>query len=105
MRRTAGTIMNFLNSDKNLEGIIRINLNFCKLFCQFYLQMQFFFFTVCKRRCGKVMFSEACFKNSGHRGGRAWQGERMHGGRGACMGGMCGVGEGEGRMWQEIRPQ
>ena len=26
------------------------------------------FFTVCKRSCGKVMFSQACVKNSVHRG-------------------------------------
>ena len=64
-----------------------------------------------QRSYGKVMFSQACVKNSVHRGG-AWQGHRvwcggMHGRVcawwGACMaGGMHGGGHvcGEGHAWQ-----
>ena len=83
-------------------------------------------FTVRKRSCGKVMFSEACVKNSVHRGsmhgrramrgghawrvGHAWQGAYMVGGMhgrghawqgecawwGACMAGGM---HGGGRAW------
>ena len=69
-------------------------------------------FTVRKRSCGKVMFSEACVKNSAHGGGGmhgrgacmvggAWQGGvhgRGHAWQGACMaGGVCMAG---GHAWQ-----
>ena len=57
-----------------------------------------YFITVRKRSCGKVMFSEACVKNSVHGGvcmvGHAWGGMR----------GMGGVHAWWGRAWQEIRP-
>ena len=50
--------------------------------------------TVRNSRCGKVMFSQACFKNSvnGRGGGVAWQGPCVV--RGACggAGGMRGTG-------------
>ena len=56
-----------------------------------------------QRSWGKVIFSEACVKNSVHGGGRAWQGGAWWGGGsvcgrghvwwGACMaGGVCGRG-------------
>ena len=52
------------------------------------------FVTVRKRSCGKVMFSEACVKNSVHRRegvhGRACVAGGMHGG-GSCMAGWGGV--------------
>ena len=38
-----------------------------------------------QRSWGKVIFSEACVKNSVHGGGRAWQGACMVGG--ACVAG------------------
>ena len=52
--------------------------------------------------CGKVMFSEACVKNSVHgggaymAGGHVWRGACMVGGmhgRGACVVGACMAGE------------
>ena len=42
-------------------------------------------FTVCNSSCRKVMFSQACVKNSVHEGGG------VHG-RGVCGGGMCSKG-------------
>ena len=67
---------------------------------------------------GKVMFSQACVKNSGGEGGRAWQGICMVGGVcvvgcswqgacvvGACMAGACVVGGGmcgRGCVWQGV---
>ena len=50
------------------------------------------FITVRNSSCGKVMFSQACVKNSVHvGGGHAWQGVLC--GRGECMaGGMHGGG-------------
>ena len=42
MRRTAGTIMNFLNSDKNLVGIIR-SLIFVNSFVNFIYKCSFSF--------------------------------------------------------------
>ena len=55
-----------------------------------------------QRSWGKVIFSEACVKNSVYReGGHAWQGV-VHG-RGACMaGGACMVGAcmAGGHVWQ-----
>ena len=57
-----------------------------------------------RRSWGKVIFSEACVKNSVH-GGHAWQGG-MHGGgvhgRGACVVvGTCMAGGGH--AWQILR--
>ena len=63
---------------------------------------------------GKVIFSEACVKNSVHRGGREWLWEGVHGCRGgawlqgvymvvgACVvagGGACVVGGGVYGCW------
>ena len=47
-------------------------------------------FTVCNSSCRKVMFSQACVKNSVHEGGGG-----VHG-RGVCGGGMCSKG---GHAW------
>ena len=61
-------------------------------------------FTVRKRSCRKVMFSQACVKNSVH--SEACMAGSMHGReyawQGACMaGGMCGGGvHGRGHAWQ-----
>ena len=71
-------------------------------------------FSVRKRSCGKVMFSQACVKNSVHSG--ACMAGSMHGRehawQGACMaGGMCGGGcawlracMAGGHAWQERWP-
>ena len=67
--------------------------------------------TVRNSSCGKVMFSQACVKNSVHRGrvhGKgecAWQGDmhsRGHAWWGACVAG--GVHDGGVCAWQERRP-
>ena len=56
-----------------------------------------------QRSCGKVIFSEACVKNSVHGGGDAWQGgmhDRGHAWQQTGMhgkGGMCG----RGHAWQQ----
>ena len=55
-----------------------------------------------QRSCGKVIFSQACVKNSVHREGCAWQGVcmvgGMHGsGRHVWQGGACMA---EGHAWQ-----
>ena len=61
-----------------------------------------------QRSWGKVIFSEACVKNSVHRVGRAWQwgmcgGGGMHG-RGCAWWGVCMAGGMHGRRhaWQGV---
>ena len=49
-----------------------------------------------QRSWGKVIFSEACVKNSVHRRGCAWQGACVAGGWG---GGVCGVTGGHELNW------
>ena len=71
--------------------------------CNITLRILIPVFTVLNSSCGKVMFSQACVKNSVHGGGHAWQGGHVWEGcvcQGACMvgegvcmaGGMCSRG-------------
>ena len=55
-------------------------------------------FTVRKRSCRKVMFSQACVKNSVPGGECMCVAGGMHGREGVHGRGMCGVG---GHAWQE----
>ena len=57
--------------------------------CGIKKQFAIHIFTARNSSCGKVMFSQACVKNSVH--GGAWQGGMC--GRGACVMGACMAGD------------
>ena len=72
---------------KLISRTLVLQVSLCTSLCIDYLQSKQFLITVGNSSCGKVMFSQACVKNSVHRGGgmhtrgRAWQGACVAGGR------------------------